>query len=366
MKSTITFACILLAPLFLTGCPSSNSLTSADNAPKTDFIFSQAKRDALLEERKPISQAMSLQFNNERYEQINFVHQEQNTYFFELESHSGKLITLMLPEGNSSDSQCVIYRKNRGVDVFNCAKSRFSVSDDTHVLPTTITSAKNVVILEFENDLLEMGIVMGSTRFVPSFIDNNLSFTSEFAFKDFYNTLMCNNTCANLPGSTLGVSSFLTFETYAEEYVLKNAKVMINNTIDGSVDDELNVYTGLFIREHGMHTHITKRGSVASGGTDFFAAGLTRTLDVANSKIALEKNKQIGVHSWAEGDKAAKDFPYSHTAHHQLASYAKRVLGNSGLGFYLFTINAATPENMHFMSKDELTHYQLVTKLNTL
>lgn len=63
MKSTITFACILLAPLFLTGCPQSETLTSGDNAPKTDFVFSQAKRDTLLEERKPISQAIARKNN---------------------------------------------------------------------------------------------------------------------------------------------------------------------------------------------------------------------------------------------------------------------------------------------------------------
>lgn len=366
MKPNVALACVLVAPLFLTGCPKTTIDKTNQDKPKTDYVFSEAKRDELMQERKPISEAMSLQFNGERYEQINYVHQEENAQFFELESHAGKVMTLMLPNGKNKDAQCVVYRKNRGVDMFNCAKSRFSVSDQTHVLPTTVTSGQNVVILEFENQLLEAGVVMGSTRFTPNYVNNKLNFTTEFAFKDFYNDLICDDNCTDLPGSTLGVSSFLALEALAEDYVLKDASIVINNAIDGSVDDEINVYTGLFIREHKMHTHITKLGSVASGGTDLFAAGITRTLDIANNKISVEKNKQIGVHSWADGDKSASDYPYSHTSHHQLASYSHTMLGAKGVDFYLFTINAAPPQGMHYMTKDELTKYQLVTKFNTL
>ena len=47
------------------------------------------------------------------------------------------------------------------------------------------------------------------------------------------------------------------------------------------------------VRNRGIATHLPADGEIASGGVDFFLAGVKRT---------AEAGAKIGVHSWADDD----------------------------------------------------------------
>ena len=59
--------------------------------------------------------------------------------------------------------------------------------------------------------------------------------------------------------------------------------------VQGSVDDEANIAAARLVRERGLNTLIPGSGMIASGGTDFFLAGVKRT---------VQPGAKIGVHSW--------------------------------------------------------------------
>lgn len=81
-----------------------------------------------------------------------------------------------------------------------------------------------------------------------------------------------------------------------------------NNHIGGSADDDINMYTGRMIKSNNMTTIVTQ-------WVQCFRAAQTcsqRVIHVCyNEQTRLkvgELNEQIGVHSWGEEDKTAKDF----------------------------------------------------------
>ena len=61
--------------------------------------------------------------------------------------------------------------------------------------------------------------------------------------------------------------------------------------VPGSVDDEACLAAGRLVREHGLRTHLAADGEIASGGVDFFLAGVERT---------VEDGGLVGVHSWSQ------------------------------------------------------------------
>ncbi len=58
----------------------------------------------------------------------------------------------------------------------------------------------------------------------------------------------------------------------------------------GSADDEANLEAALLVRDRGVTMVVPADGEIASGGTDFFAAGKRRI---------VESGAFVGVHSWA-------------------------------------------------------------------
>ena len=107
-------------------------------------------------------------------------------------------------------------------------------------------------------------------------------------------------------------------------------------------------------RLHGLKTHIPPGGVVASGGTDFFIAGLTRTIGVGG---------KVGVHSWETKDNAGNpiigaSLPRTHGLHRNFISYYI----DMGIpeDFYWFSIAAAPPDGVHWMTEEELERYGLL------
>lgn len=127
-------------------------------------------------------------------------------------------------------------------------------------------------------------------------------------------------------------------------------------TVPGSNDDEINFQVGLMLRQNNINTHVLDNGIIASGGVDFFLAGVQRTLG---------ENTMVGVHSWSDGDgNQATDFPMDSPEHLPNIQYYENIGYSSqwSRDFYFFTINAASAEDIHWMTEAEIAQFELTTQ----
>ena len=101
---------------------------------------------------------------------------------------------------------------------------------------------------------------------------------------------------------------------------------------------------------------VPSNGVIASGGVDFFTAG---------SRRVVEPCAKLGVHSWDEdgpdggiihGNEVPRD-QESHTMF--LDFYSEMEIPED---FYWFTLEAAQPQRIHWMSDEEILLYGLVTE----
>ncbi len=152
-------------------------------------------------------------------------------------------------------------------------------------------------------------------------------------------------------------ASLTNFNELIAEYPDINTINMVN--CDGSSDDEVNLELSALVHQRNIDIHINEGGVIASGGTDFFLAGIHRTRGV---------NTQIGVHSWGGEDDdgnevMATDFPEGHEYHLPYINYYVSVgfTQQQAEDFYYFTINAASAFDIHWMTDEEIARYGLVT-----
>lgn len=120
--------------------------------------------------------------------------------------------------------------------------------------------------------------------------------------------------------------------------------------VPGSADDETNVALGRRLRGAGMTTYLPARGLVASGGTDLFLSGARRI---------VERGARVGVHSWASSFGNGDEIPRDDPVHRLYLDYYR----DMGIpeAFYWFTLEAAPPEGMHWMSEAEMARYRIAT-----
>lgn len=125
------------------------------------------------------------------------------------------------------------------------------------------------------------------------------------------------------------------------------------NQVPGSADDEINLQVAKRVHELNIATHILDNGEIASGGVDFFVAGITRTKGA---------NTRIGVHSWSDGQNDATAFPVGHANHLPYINYFVSVgfTQQQAEDFYYFTINAAPAADIHWMTEPEIAQYGLL------
>lgn len=128
------------------------------------------------------------------------------------------------------------------------------------------------------------------------------------------------------------------------------------NQCDGSMDDETNLLLSKRVYDLSINTNLLDNGLIASGGVDFFLAGIQRTKGT---------NTQIGVHSWSDGNGTqATNFPVGHANHLSYINYYISVgfAQQQAEDFYYFTINAANAENIHWMTDVEIVTYNILTQ----
>lgn len=130
------------------------------------------------------------------------------------------------------------------------------------------------------------------------------------------------------------------------------AKKIIMLDCPGSGDDEANLKVSKKMHDLKFEFHLTANSEIASGAVDMYLAGVKRT---------LEKGSKIGVHSWAGDNKEATDFPRGHKFHLEYINYYTSVGFNQkeAEDFYYFTINAASADDIHWMTEEEITRYKM-------
>ncbi len=118
--------------------------------------------------------------------------------------------------------------------------------------------------------------------------------------------------------------------------------------VPGSDNDVANVEAALAVHEAGLATHVPAEGRIASGGVDFFLAGVTRTY---TSGASFE------VHSWSTGEDGftALDLDDDDPEHRRYLDYYDAV--GVDPDFYWFTLEAARPEDLHEMTEAELDEF---------
>lgn len=130
-------------------------------------------------------------------------------------------------------------------------------------------------------------------------------------------------------------------------------KWIVMEYVPGSNDDDANLKAARIIRERGMNTGVPSDGLIASGGTDFFLAGIERT---------VQRGACIGVHSWSDdGDPTPPtQLPRDHVGHQMFLDYMREI--SIPEKFYWYTIEAAPADGMHYMSEADIQSFGLATE----
>ena len=158
-------------------------------------------------------------------------------------------------------------------------------------------------------------------------------------------------------GDRLYVSGTLNALTYdeIEQHLAAHPGLttVVLEDIDGSIDDDMNLQTGLLIHAAGLDTYVPEDGQIESGAVDLFCAGRNRI---------AERGAKIGVHSWAaedglEGGDLAQDDP----EHQPYIAYFEAV--PCPVSFYWYTLEAAPADSMHYMSEEELLAQSVATEI---
>jgi hypothetical protein len=122
----------------------------------------------------------------------------------------------------------------------------------------------------------------------------------------------------------------------------------------GSTDDQAALEAARMVREAALDTHVPEDGQIASGGVDFFIAGVKRT---------AHGTAGIGVHSWSEsgpGGYEGWELDQDDPEHDMYLDYYIEM----GLpsDFYWWTLSVATADEMHWMTREEMLAFGVVTE----
>ncbi|MFS1878450.1 alpha/beta hydrolase [Vibrio splendidus] len=359
-------ALLALPLVLLAGCNSSSNsskaATKAQVKPKADYVFSSAKLGELYQERQEVQESMELTYDGVQYETILFAEDiSDKQKVVRLADSLGQSVDLYFPDAGADD--CAIYSEGNYYDSFDCGTAQRSIGNDTTLIQTTTSDRKLAVKLEYHNELSQYMTSLGSTILSNTKSGNKVTITTSFAFNAFYRDVLKETGAVERINSTLGASTYSQLFDIVKLYRGSEMTLKFTNHIGGSADDEINMYTGRMINNNKMTTVVTPTGSVFSGGTDLFAAGNPRILQRADTTKAIELNKQVGVHSWAEGDKTAKDFPYTEESHRKQATYFKKVMGDTGIDFYIFTLDSAPSDGEHWVTKTDSDKYGFITRI---
>ena len=110
-------------------------------------------------------------------------------------------------------------------------------------------------------------------------------------------------------------SSALIFSTLATN---PGVTTVILKNVPGTLDADASFAIGRAIRSNNLATVLPAGGFIASGGTDLFLAGTTRT--ISGPSVTLVSGL-IAVHSWEASTTRDSDLPVSSTLHQPFLTY---------------------------------------------
>lgn len=121
----------------------------------------------------------------------------------------------------------------------------------------------------------------------------------------------------------------------------------------GSNDDESLYVAARRLRQEGIRTVLNGESVVESGAVDLFLSGFARDIEVG---------AKIGVHSWSFnwGNDGA-DLPADDSEHDMYLDFYGEMFDDAALGeeFYWFTLNAASGDDIHYMTAEEIDYFQM-------
>ncbi|MCK0069449.1 EF-hand domain-containing protein [Kordiimonas laminariae] len=158
----------------------------------------------------------------------------------------------------------------------------------------------------------------------------------------------------DVQGSTAVMTGTISASTPARvlELVIEHPEVttILLGRVPGSVDDEANLRAASYVRQFGLNTKLASNSVVASGGTDFFLAGVERS---------VSPGAMAGVHSWGGPGYEGKDVPRDDEQHQSYLEYYREM--GIPAKFYWFTLEAAPVEGVHWMTSAEFKKYKFAT-----
>jgi len=122
----------------------------------------------------------------------------------------------------------------------------------------------------------------------------------------------------------------------------------------GSTDDYAALKAARLVRGAGLDTTVPADGEIASGGVDFFIAGVNRTVHASAG---------VGVHSWSEGGLngyEGNELPQDDPEHRVYLEFYE----DMGIpeDFYWWTLAVAASNDIHWMTREELLAFGVVTE----
>ena len=133
-----------------------------------------------------------------------------------------------------------------------------------------------------------------------------------------------------------------------------NIKLLIMEECPGSRNDEELFKTAAMVKENLINTHLPPHAVIESGAVDLFLAGTIRT---------MEEGAKIGVHAWSDGSASATGFPVGHEEHQIYIDYYISVgySQEDAEALYYFIINAASPDDIHYLTEEEIFEHAILT-----
>ena len=175
---------------------------------------------------------------------------------------------------------------------------------------------------------------------------------SKHGYEDRYGPFYIQDSTTIFMDGDMGSRVDEKFENLIEDY--PNIKLVTFGECPGSRDDEAMIRAATLLRNSGINTHLLSTSIIESGAVDFYLAGNTRT---------SEPGSLIGVHAWSDGNKSATDYPEEDLAHQLYIQYYIfcGFTVEDAKELYIYFIHAAPPDDIHYMTEEEIEDYHMTT-----
>jgi hypothetical protein len=348
--------------------------------PLTNYCFSKDKRDALIENAQSVLNQSRLTMGNAiyrfRYSHPRVIKQGKSQvkvllFLLENTQNSNDQLALLLPVNPDERSVCRLFSRQQAKEYqYQCTKADFieqgeslylhaaflpEASDRYEHSPWTMD-----LLIQDKRRIMQLGSVQYSMQVFQD-MTANIGMRNPFsAFPKAF--------CPN--GLILGSTSFIELSQTIEWLTRQGFDIqwlVFGESLLGSIGEGLNMYSGLMIRDRGISTRLKVDRRIASGGTHLFISGKRRMIELKHPNEDIARSRRVGVHSWQGQGRQSKSMlsarllPLRHEAHSEQATFYQRMLGDIGRSFYLFTLKAAAPNEMHYVNREEASLNRLIT-----